>query len=233
MADKDRTLEYRIKIVDNVSEVANRASSSADRAARSVGEADKAGKRFTISSEATVRAAETTTSTVGQSTQATREYVQEAKVAEVTMEKQRVDAAINIAALMGMRSAVSGVTSGLIGMGMVSDETAGKLRTVNAAFSLMAGMATGIKALQLVMTGLNITNLKGAAIATYRSVMESPWKAALAGVGIGAAGALVGSLVMGGNRTENVTNVNVIGKPDEDTKKTAEEVIMVIEGGTL
>lgn len=232
MAD-ERVLEYRIKVVDNVSEAASRASESAKRAGVSIGEADDAGKRFNATGVRVQVEARASGAAAGEATAATREYVETAKEAEVAMRKQREDAAIGIAALMGMQSAVSGVTSGLIGLGMVSEETAGTLRKVNAAFQIMTGLAAGVKALQIVTATLNMTNLKGAAIATYRSVLESPWKAALAGVGVGAAGALVGSLVLGGNRTENVTTVNVIGKPDEDTKKTSEEVIMVIEGGTI
>lgn len=113
-----------------------------------------------------------------------------------------------ILTLTAMASAVNGVTNGLITLGIVSDEDAEKVRMVNAGFQVLIGMATGLKALALVQEMLNLQALKGAIINTYNSVLESPWKLALASAGMGAAAGVAAAYgTQGGSSSSQTTNI--------------------------
>lgn len=138
-----------------------------------------------------------------------------------------------ILTLTAMASAVNGVTNGLITLGIVSDEDAEKVKMVNAGFQVMIGMATGLKSLALVQEALNLQALKGAIINTYNSILESPWKLALASAGLGAAaGVAVAYGTQGGSSTTAVTNNYYIRDTSGGQMSTANG-ISVINGGKV
>lgn len=139
-----------------------------------------------------------------------------------------------IITLTAMSAAVTGVTNGLMTLGIVSGEDAERLKQVNAAFQVMIGMATGLKSLALVQEMLNLQALKGAIINTYNSVLESPWKLALVSAGAGAAvGVAAAYGTMGGTTVQNTTNNIIVRDTSGGQANAANSLNATINGGKV
>lgn len=152
--------------------------------------------------------------------------------ASVKSMKQEVQS--TILTMTAMASAINGVTNGLITLGIVSDQDAERIKMVNAAFQVMIGMATGLKALALVQEMLNLQALKGAIINTYNSVLESPWKLALVSAGAGAAVGVAAAYGTGGNTTvANTTNNIIIRDTSGSQANAANSISATINGGKV
>lgn len=149
----------------------------------------------------------------------------------MALDRQQVNILTQLTALMGMKESVSAVTSGLIGLGLVSDDTAQKLAMVNAGFSLMSGAVTGIKALQAVMTTLNATMAINGVITSFTAMLKNP--AAMAGVGIamGTAAGVAGAFLLTQNTSNNRTaNITVM---DTTPQAATNEIFQIVNGGAL
>ena len=152
-------------------------------------------------------------------------------VADAKRQVEQIDLLTQLTSLMGIREGVSAVTGGIIGLGVVSDETAQDLNKVNAAFSLMAGAITMIKSLQAVMTTLNATEAVGAVLASLRTAVSSPVGAAIVGTGIGVAAGLAGGLLLTSNTTNN--NSTTINVSDTTPQQATSEIFTIVAGGAL
>lgn len=205
--DINRTIIYTFRMDDNVTEASRQAGNSARE---SHGEVQTA-------------------------IQGQKEYQQEIRVTNDSLDAQQIKLASQVAILMGFKSATTGVINGVIQLGLVSDETAGKLRMVNSVFSIMGGLATGIKTLQLAMTSLNVASIKNALINTYNKVLTNPGAVALAGIGLGAtAGALTYFGLQASNSTSTTNNNITIEAPaSEGTAQEISEIYTVLNGGAL
>ena len=170
-----------------------------------------------------IRTAETQTRT---STDAMERELQDAK-----RQAEQLDLVAQLTTLMGIREGVSAVTGGIIGLGIVSDETAQDLQKVNAAFSVMAGAVTSIKALQAVMTTLNATEAVGTVLTALRTALSSPTGIIAVGAGLGAAAGVAGALLMTTNNNTSVTNN--IRVDDTTPKQSVSEIYQVVGGGAL
>lgn len=202
MTDLNRTIEYVFRISDNVSEKTDAMSSSIDRAGREL-------------------------DSLNQKQDETRDKVERTNR---DLADQQVGIVTQLTALMGFRESVSAVTGGIIGLGLVSDETAQDLAKVNAAFSIFAGAVTAIKSVQAVMTTLNTATAANAVINTYNAVISNP--AMLAGVSIaaGAAAGIAGALLLSSSNTTNQTTINF---QDSTPQQAVSEVFQVVGGGAL
>lgn len=204
----DNTIIYTFKMQTNISEVAEEVKTGTDRSKEAIQE---------------------TTNKQTELKQATENSTQ-------ALTKQQGQLMAQITALMGVKSAVSGVTNGLIQMGLVSGENAQKLQMVNAALNLVAGMATGIKALALAQEAFNLSSLKTAVISTYNSIMESPAKLAMVGIGLGAATGVVAALMMNGggsNGGSSETTNNIYIQDSSNQTQTANAINATISGGKV
>ena len=204
----DNTIIYTFKMQTNISEVADEVKTGTDRSKEAIQE---------------------TTNKQTELKQATENTTQ-------ALTKQQGQLMAQITALMGVKSAVSGVTNGLIQMGLVSGENAQKLQMVNAALNLVAGMATGIKALALAQEAFNLSSLKTAVISTYNSIMESPAKLAMVGIGLGAATGVVAALMMnggGGSGGSSETTNNIYIQDTSNQTQTANAINATISGGKV
>ena len=154
--------------------------------------------------------------------------------ASASVKSMKQEVQNTILTMTAMASAINGVTNGLITLGIVSDQDAERIKMVNAAFQVMIGMATGLKALALVQEMLNLQALKGAIINTYNSVLESPWKLALVSAGAGAAVGVAAAYGTGGNTTvANTTNNIIIRDTSGSQANAANSISATINGGKV
>lgn len=226
MTDLKKTIEYIFKLSNDVTASAKQASESTQEADVHVKTLEHSQERLQDTVDVTVdriRTAETQTRT---STDA-----MERELADTKRQAEQLDLVAQLTTLMGIREGVSAVTGGIIGLGIVSDETAQDLQKVNAAFSVMAGAVTSIKALQAVMTTLNATEAVGAALAGLRAALSSPAGIIAVGAGIGAAAGVAGALLMTSNSTTN--NSTTINVTDTTPQQSVSEIYQVIGGGAL
>ncbi len=194
MSDLDRIITYTFRMQDNVSQATASMKAGADSADRSL-------KELTASSE-TART--------------------DIKATNETLMANQVTVMTQLTALMGLRSSVSAVTSGLRGLGLVSDETAEQLQKINAAFALFSGGVTAIKSVQAVMTTLNASTALYSTMMTYLSVLKNPIYAGIAGAGIGVAAGVGAHFLTQNNETVNQETVfNITGN---EARQTADEI---------
>lgn len=200
----DRSVIYTYKLESNVSEASSEISASSEEA------------------EAKVTSLKTSEDGLQTST----------KGATAALTNQQKQLAVQVTALMAVKESVSAVTSGLISMGLVSGEDAKKLQLLNAGFQTLCGFATGIKALMLINETFNLSLLKGAILSTFSAVLESPWKLALVGAGVGAAVGVAAAFGAQGGSTTNNTQI-VIEDSSGGKAATANGINATISGGRI
>lgn len=150
-----------------------------------------------------------------------------------SLDSSRIKVTTQLTALMGLKEATSNVISGIVGLGLVSDDTAQDLMKVNSAFSLLSGVVTGVKALQAAFTGLNVAQAINNALSTFGSVLRNP--AALAGVAVatGAALGVAGAYLMTNDNSTSTTNTTITIQDTSEQKDIADQVYSIIGGGAL
>lgn len=153
------------------------------------------------------------------------------KDAQTSIMETQTRQALELATLMGIKESVGSVISGVTQLGLVSDETAQSLGKINAGFQLMAGAATGLKTLQIVMTALNTQTAINASLNTFLSVIRKPAiGAAAVGLGLGAMAGVAGMYLYTSNTSNKQVTVNVT---DTANKETNQEIYRVVNGGAL
>ena len=185
MTDMDREIRYVFKMVDNVSQTSADISASTAKASENV-------KQVTTEQERLKDATDRTTASF------TRQESQFIKTTAI---------------LMSVKTAAASVTHGLITLGVVTGEDAIKLQKLNAGFQILTGFATGVKALQAASEMLKTSQMGLAVVETFRSVMQSPWKAALVGVGVGAAGGALAAMMAGPTTNNSQTQIIIENTP--------------------
>lgn len=200
MSDLDRTITYVFRMVDNTSQTANQIQQSTGQASQSVQNLKTEEENLNTQTTATT----------------------------ANLQAQQLNITSSLVALTALRGSVSAVTNGMINLGIVSGESAEAVRKINSAFQLFSGAVTAIKAVQGVMSALNLTTLTYSSIMTYLKVLENPLAIAAIGVGVGAA-AGVGAYMLTQNNQQNnsQTTINVVDT--EPAKQTANQ-IYYIEG---
>ncbi len=204
MSDMDREVKYTFTMVDNVSSTAQDMQDSVGKANEAVKEASTEQTKLRTEADATTQAF-------------TRQEAQFVK---------------QVAVLMSVKTAVASVTNGLISLGVVSGDDAVKLQKLNAGFQVLTGFATGIKALQAISESLKASEMGLAVIETFRSVMNSPWKAGLVGLGVGAAGGAMAAMMSSSSTTNNNSTQIVIENTPVQTQ-TATAVSSTLSGGRV
>lgn len=207
MVDLDSNIRYVFTMVDNV-------SSTADTITDSAIDAQNALHQVEVQQDEVVNTTE----------QVTQGFTRQ----EAQMVK-------NLAVLSTVQSSVSAVSSALITMGVVTGESAQKMQTLVAGVQLLTGLAQGVQALAAVSEALKASEMGLAVIETFRSVMQSPWKAALVGLGAGAvAGAATALLSTSGSSTSSSTTVNNITVENtRSTLSTGNSINAVINNGKV
>lgn len=210
MTDLDSNIRYVFTMTDNVSQ-------STDAIADSAVEAQNQLHQVQVQQE---------------------QVTQEVDKTTTALSKQQSQFLVNTAVLMSMQSAVSSVSNGLISMGVVTGDAAKQLQTLNAGFQVLTGFVQGVQALQAVSEMLKTSEMGLALVETFRSVMESPWKAALVGIGVGAAGGALAAMLAssGSSSTASATTTNstiVINNTASDGLSTANGINAVISGGKV
>lgn len=203
MTDLNKTFIYAFKLEDNVTSTARQMSQATEEAGKDLDDLNTKQQQTQLEIDQTKKKLDT----------------------------QQLSVLTQLTAIMGLREAVSATTSGLIGLGIVTDEQAEALNKLNAGFSIFAGVVTTLKSVQAVMTTLNGATAVNAALNAFNAVLQSPGKMALvglaAGATIGAAGAF---LVTNNNSSTSTTNITV----DSSTPKQAQsEIFQVVGGGAL
>ena len=205
-SDLDRTITYSFILTDEATSTASRMGASAKSADADV--------KSLTSSEQTLSA--------------------NTEVATAKINTQKIQLASQVAIIMGVKEATSAAINGVISLGLVSDSTAVQLQKVNAAFQIMGGLATGVKALQLAMTSLNLATLKNAVLNTYNSVISNPGKIALLGLAIGAgAGAAIALGATYNNSSNTSTQIVVEGSTTAGTNKAVQDLYMISTAGDV
>lgn len=210
MTDLDSNIRYVFTMTDNVSQ-------STDAIADSAVEAQNQLHQVQVQQE---------------------QVTQEVDKTTTALSKQQSQFLVNTAVLMSMQSAVSSVSNGLISMGVVTGDAAKQLQTLNAGFQVLTGFVQGVQALQAVSEMLKTSEMGLALVETFRSVMESPWKAALVGIGVGAAGGALAAMLAssGSSSTASATTTNstiVINNTASDSLSTANGINAIISGGRV
>lgn len=226
MTDLQKTIEYIFKLSNDVTASAKQASQSLDEANVKVVDFEHGQERAQSTAEET----SLTVRQVEADTKAATDSIQ-AELDATKRQAEQLDLVAQLTTLMGIREGVSAVTGGIIGLGIVSDETAQDLQKVNAAFSVMAGAVTSIKALQAVMTTLNATEAVGTVLTALRTALSSPTGIIAVGAGLGAAAGVAGALLMTTNNSTSVTNN--IRVEDTTPKQSVSEIYQVVGGGAL
>lgn len=147
------------------------------------------------------------------------------------LQSQQLSVVTQLTALMGFREAVSAVTGGIIGLGIVSDDTAVQLNRINSAFSIFAGAVSTIKAVQAVMTTLNGATALNAVLNSFNAVLQSPAKMAAVGLAAGASVGVAGAFLMTNNTTNN--SETTIKVESTTPAQTRSEIYQVVGGGAL
>ena len=139
--------------------------------------------------------------------------------------------ALELSTLMGVKESVGSVIGGVTALGLVSQETAQDLAKVNAAFQLMAGAATGLKTLQVLMTSLNAQTAINASLNTFLSVVRNhALGMAAVGAGLGAMAGVAGMYLYTNNQSNKTVNITVDGG---GPTAVAQEIYTVVNGGAL
>lgn len=226
MTDLQKTIEYVFKLSNDVTAAAKQASQFTQEADVHVRQLESSQESLQTTVGETVdriRVAETQTRASSDSIRS--------ELDEMKRQAEQLDLVAQLTTLMGIREGVSAVTRGIIGLGIVSDETAADLQKVNAAFSVMAGAVTSLRALQAVMTTLNATEAVGAVLASLRTALSSPTGIIAVGAGLGAAAGVAGALLMtSSSTTNNSTTINVT---DTTPATATSEIYQIVGGGAL
>lgn len=148
-----------------------------------------------------------------------------------SISEMQTQQALELSSLMGIKESVGSVIGGVTALGLVSQETAQDLAKVNAAFQLMAGAATGLKTLQVLMTSLNAQTAINASLNTFLSVVRNhALGMAAVGAGLGAMAGVAGMYLYTNNQSSKTVNINVDGG---GSSAVAQEIYTVINGGAL
>ena len=203
MTDLNKTIIYAFKLEDNVTSTARNMSEATEEAGKDIDDLNAKQQQAQMEADQTKR----------------------------KLDSQQLSVLTQLTAMMGLREAVSATTSGLIGLGVVSDETAQDLNKINAAFSIFAGAVTTLKSVQAVMTTLNGATAVNAALNAFNAVLQSPAKLAVVSLAAGAAIGAAGSyLITNNNSSSSTTNIHV----DNTTPKQAQtEIFQIVGGGAL
>lgn len=154
--------------------------------------------------------------------------------ATASLTRQEKQLLRQVAGLVALKSAVSGVTSGLITMGLVSESGAQKLQMLNAGFNVLTGFVTGIQALKLMNDSLTLSLLRSAIVNTYNAVIDSPWKLALVSAGLGAAaGVAIAYGASGSSPASSTTTNNIYIQDTSNQAATANGLNVTIDGGRI
>ncbi|MCB5286075.1 MAG: hypothetical protein LHW45_10885 [Candidatus Cloacimonetes bacterium] len=157
-----------------------------------------------------------------------------ADTATASLTRQEKQLLKQVTGLVALKGAVSGVTSGLITMGMVSESGAQKLQMLNAGFNILTGFVTGIQALKLMNDSLTLSLLRSAIVTTYNAVIDSPWKLALVSAGLGAAaGVAIAYGASGSSPASSTTTNNIYIQDTSNQAATANGLNVTIDGGRI
>lgn len=176
MAD-EHTVTFTYKLINNVSETAEKISQDVGSAGKIVEETTEKEKTLSVEVDKT----------------------------NAKLSNQQDVLLKQVVGFLAIGRSVSMISSSLKTMGLISDETALKLQKIVAGFQLINGMVTGLKALQLVAKTLQSTEAGTAVIETYRAVLSNPLKTALVGAAIGASVGIATYSFMSGSNTSSET----------------------------
>lgn len=230
MSDLDKEINYVFNLVDNVSSTAGQMQQSLESTSEGIVELENRQEGLQATTQETIQQSEHMRLEVRQDAEEAQASLQGV---DASLQRTQMNVLTQLTALMGFREAISAVTSGLIGMGLVGDDTAEALMKVNSAFSLFAGAVTTIKSVQAVMTTLNAATAIQGALETFIAVIKNPMYAAVVGVAAGAAvGALGAYALMSGGSTTNNSSVT-INVTDTTPQQAQSEIYQVVSGGAL
>jgi hypothetical protein len=223
-------VDLAIRLVDQVSATARQMEESADSAKQSV----DALEQSVDNANSSISTAKTGLDTVVVQSESAKQAVREDTVAmERDIMAVQTKQALELSTLMAVKESVSAVTGGMIALGMVSDETAQDLMKVNAGFQLISGAATGLKALQVLMTGLNAQTAINASLNTFLSVVRNhALGMAAVGLGLGAMAGVAGMYLYSNNQSSKTVNIEVTGGT-EAQRDTASQIYSIVNGGPL
>ena len=149
----------------------------------------------------------------------------------IGLEKQASLAEKSITAVNTLNQSYSQLMSGLVGLGLVSDDLAGKMKNVNHILQIFAGLANAYKLMNMVAGKYLRTKVATAGTETFINVMRSPWKAAIVGGAIGAAAGVAGTLLLTSNNSNTTNNITIENTPEQVA--TGTQLYATIGGGSI
>lgn len=220
-----------IKVVDEVSATAKQMESSAESAKQAVDALDMS----VDSANASIGTAKEGLDTVVVKSESAKQAVKEDTAAmERDILHVQTKQALELSTLMAVKESVSAVTGSMVALGLVSDETAEDLMKVNAGFQLITGAATGLKALQVLMTGLNAQTAINASLNTFLSVVRNhALGLAAVGAGLGAMAGVAGMYLYTNNQSSKTVNIEVQGGASDNNTAVASQIYEIVNGGAL
>jgi hypothetical protein len=222
MADIDRTIQYTMTIVDNVSSVTAEQTVAQKELGSTIAQTTE------LQQETTTAAVEGTAAQqeLSQSEYASAEWAKvvaegtamatqrqtELRVATIdsstAIMSQQVNFIAQVQMLRSLHSGILSITMSLGELGLVNVEQEAQLRKVAAAAGLFLGIAQGLKGIQQLVVMLTSAEIAEAAVASYRAVLANPLAVGLVVAGIGAAG-VIGAYALSQPKSNSQQTTNV------------------------
>ena len=162
-----------------------------------------------------------------------REVAAGAQQAQAAVDSASLSFVKQLAAASALRQGISGISSGLDTLGVISDDTAASLRKVSAATGVVIGGFQMLRAVTPLIEALRDAELGLAAVETFRSVLHNPAAMALVGVAAGAALGAGAMLLTNDNRSSTTVNQTVVfsgGGETADQRSTSRAVFEAMGG---
>lgn len=162
-----------------------------------------------------------------------REVAAGAQQAQAAVDSASLSFVKQLAAASALRQGISGISSGLDTLGVISDDTAASLRKVSAATGVVIGGFQMLRAVTPLIEALRNAELGLAAVETFRSVLHNPAAMALVGVAAGAALGAGAMLLTNDNRSSTTVNQTVVfsgGGETVDQRSTSRAVFEAMGG---
>lgn len=159
---------------------------------------------------------------------------EEGKKTDESLKQNQINAIGTLTAINTLSSGVRLVSYSILRLDFVSEENRETVMKLVAAFQLLAGVVSIVKALTLATEAMGVASLKVAIVKTYTAILDAPWKAALVGGILGATAGVGAGLMMGGSNTSNnnTTNINYYQPtPEQDANNRI--ITQIVNGNRI
>lgn len=152
--------------------------------------------------------------------------------------KQQINAIGAMTAINTLSSGVRMLSYSILRLDMVSEENRKTVMKLVAAFQLVAGAVSIVKAVTLATEALGLASLKVASVKAFTTALDNPLKVALIGGALAGVGVLGGYALAGGfsksSSSTTETNLNIYySEPSSDQDANSNVINQVLRGGRI